>query len=115
MPASWIPAESEAGIIHNLRDLALRLCHPESQDLPAKARWARDRVAQSTLPWLLVFDNLRDGSDLVPEIAEVERSIQARVAEDPETRHFGPPPFAEHHANSEPVNRNKTGLSRVST
>ncbi|MEM9431568.1 MAG: TIR domain-containing protein [Pseudomonadota bacterium] len=54
----WIPAESESGIVQSLGDLALRLGHPESQDLPAMARWARDKVGQSTEPWLLVFDNL---------------------------------------------------------
>ncbi|MEM8992606.1 MAG: tetratricopeptide repeat protein [Pseudomonadota bacterium] len=33
---------------------------------------------------------------LFPEIAEVERLMQDWVAEDPENRHFGTPPFAEH-------------------
>ncbi|MEM8821229.1 MAG: hypothetical protein AAGE90_17180 [Pseudomonadota bacterium] len=37
-----------------------------------------------------------DPSDLLPEIAEVERLMRDWVAEDPENRHFGPPPFAEH-------------------
>ncbi|MEM1385317.1 MAG: tetratricopeptide repeat protein, partial [Pseudomonadota bacterium] len=37
-----------------------------------------------------------DGSLLVPEIAEVERLMQDWVAEDPENRHFGTPPFEEH-------------------
>ena len=37
-----------------------------------------------------------DGSDLAPEIDAVEAAMRDWVAEDPEARHFGPPPFAEH-------------------
>jgi tetratricopeptide (TPR) repeat protein len=38
-----------------------------------------------------------DFADLLPEIHEVERLMREWVAEDPENRDFGPPPFAMHH------------------
>ncbi|MEM6548057.1 MAG: tetratricopeptide repeat protein [Pseudomonadota bacterium] len=41
-------------------------------------------------------DHERWFEPVLPEIAEVERLMQDWVAEDPENRHFGTPPFAEH-------------------
>ncbi len=38
----------------------------------------------------------RDDEAELPEILEVERLMRDWVAEDPENRHFGPPPFEVH-------------------
>ena len=38
----------------------------------------------------------RLGELIVPEITAVEAEMRAWVAEDPASRHFGPPPFSEH-------------------
>ncbi|HSF96702.1 MAG TPA: tetratricopeptide repeat protein [Thermohalobaculum sp.] len=54
----WVAAESESGIVQGLGDLAKRLGHPESNDLPAMARWALERLAQQAQPWLLIYDNV---------------------------------------------------------
>lgn len=56
----WVPAETESGLVASLGDLAKALGQPESNDLPAMARFAVDRLAAMPQPWLVVFDNAPD-------------------------------------------------------
>lgn len=81
-----------------LRAVAIQLSlgllqHPDTQDRIGDLLLLWERSGQAARA-----DRLRAGdpSELLPEIAEVERRMHDWVAEDPENRHFGPPPFAEH-------------------
>ncbi|MCH8168468.1 MAG: tetratricopeptide repeat protein, partial [Proteobacteria bacterium] len=65
------------------------LDHPDTQQRIAELLHFWDKSGQGANKER--FDEL-----LGTEIAAVEAAMQAWVAEDPEHRHFGPPPFAEH-------------------
>lgn len=84
-------------------DLELRACaimlslgaleHPDTQQRLQHVGLFWERSGQQDRAARL---QAGDFSDLLPEIAEVERLMHDWVAEDPVSRHFGLPPFAEH-------------------
>ncbi|HUS54422.1 MAG TPA: TIR domain-containing protein [Thermohalobaculum sp.] len=62
----WVAAESAAGIIDGLAELARKIGKPERQNLPEMAREARDFLQTANPPWLVIFDNAPD-ADAVRE------------------------------------------------
>jgi tetratricopeptide (TPR) repeat protein len=56
----WVAAESPAGIVEGLAELARKIGREERQNLPEMAREARDFLQTSTPPWLVIFDNVPD-------------------------------------------------------
>jgi len=94
----WLPAGSTRVLITSrAHDFMLSLGlqeHPHTQQSIADLLDVWDESGQGAHAARLRSGDL---SDLVPEIDAVEAAMQAWVDEDPENRHFGPPPFSEHH------------------
>jgi tetratricopeptide (TPR) repeat protein len=61
----WIPAEHQTLVLQSLRDLGRRLGTPETASLQHAASLVIDRLADSPLRWLLIYDNANDPDDIV--------------------------------------------------
>ena len=61
----WIPAEHRTLVLQSLRDLGRRLGTPEAASLVQSAGHVLDRLRDSPLRWLLIYDNASDPEDLV--------------------------------------------------